>query len=302
MIIKSIKEAKSILVSEKIIALPTETVYGLAGLINSEKAVRSIFQAKERPFFDPLIVHVANLEQALNLSPKWDEISTHLAKTFWPGPLSIILPKSLRVSNLITAGLSSVAIRCPNHPLTLELLSILPCPIAAPSANKFTKTSPTTSQHVIKSFGNLVPVLEGGSSQVGLESTIIQILPEERTLYILRPGMISQEDLRIEIPQDFAIKTQTKNQTPGSMKSHYKPDSLFYLIPPGKNIHDIPAMQEKEITPLQLDENPIFAARELYSLLHSLPKNKVSFFQMEEKHLSEAWVPLMNRLSRASEI
>lgn len=160
--------------ANQVVALPTETVYGLAASIDSPEALKLIFSTKRRPFFDPLIVHVKNLEQALELA-HWDPVSQFLAQTFWPGPLSLVLPKKSSVHDLISAGHSTVALRHPNHSLFCRVIEQCGHPLAAPSANGFGRISPTTAQHVNDEFANRVPVLDGGPCPQGIESTIIEV-------------------------------------------------------------------------------------------------------------------------------
>ena len=147
-------QAVSIMKNDGIVAIPTETVYGLGAAISSETALKKIFEVKKRPFFDPLIVHVENIEQAKTLTSEWPEIADSVCQQFWPGPLTIVLKKNQNVSSLITAGLERVGLRCPQHPVALEILRKLKIPIAAPSANLFGRTSPTTALHVETEFSN----------------------------------------------------------------------------------------------------------------------------------------------------
>ena len=151
----NIEKYTKILLNEDVVAIPTETVYGLAGSISSEKALHKIFKTKERPYFDPLIVHVSSIEQAKEYVTDWTEITEILAQNFWPGPLTFVLPKNDKVSDTITSGLNTVAIRMPNHIKTLKLIESLGTPVAAPSANPFKKTSPTTTAHVSEYFPDI---------------------------------------------------------------------------------------------------------------------------------------------------
>ena len=162
----SVDQAIALLKQGEVVALPTETVYGLAALITHEEALKNIFKIKQRPLFDPLIVHVENIEMAKPLVESIDELSLALMKNFWPGPLTILRPKSKRISDLITAGLLEVGLRSPNHPVAQNILKSTQTPFAAPSANLFGKTSPTTAQHVLEEFNNQVPVVEGGAAVV----------------------------------------------------------------------------------------------------------------------------------------
>ncbi|NQZ19835.1 MAG: threonylcarbamoyl-AMP synthase, partial [Bdellovibrionales bacterium] len=214
-----------------VVALPTETVYGLAGLIDNESAIKKIFSTKERPFFDPLIVHVKDQQSSEDLA-QWDSVSKILANEFWPGPLSLVLNKSNKVSELITSGGPTVALRCPSHPLSQEVLKELPCAFAAPSANRFGRTSPTTAQHVIIEFEDQVSVVDGGESDKGIESTIIQVNDTESTVLILRPGMITSDDLQSCLDKhnlSFKVIQRQQNNVPGHLKNHYQPQVSLVL-------------------------------------------------------------------------
>ena len=195
--------------NDDVVGMPTETVYGLAGSIFSEVALHKIFKIKERPFFDPLIVHVSSIEEARSLVKHWPRSAEILAQKFWPGPLTLVLEKSDKINDLITSGLTTVGIRMPNHPVALELISNFGSPLAAPSANKFKKTSPTTTQHVRDEFGDSVYVLEGGACTVGLESTILYIneVDDEVAIEILRKGFVKYSEIeKILLDHHFKIK------------------------------------------------------------------------------------------------
>ena len=191
---KDIARAIEFLNAEDVVAIPTETVYGLAGNIYSEKAVKKIFQLKQRPFFNPLIVHLSGPEQLSEVAAELPDKAKKLAESFWPGPLTLILKKKPRVPDLVTSGKETVAVRVPNHTVTLELLDNLDFPLAAPSANPFGSISPTASSHVANYFKEkLSMVLEGGTCEKGIESTIIGFDGEEPVLY--RLGSITVEEI-----------------------------------------------------------------------------------------------------------
>ena len=167
-------EAKKILEKEELVAIPSETVYGLAGNIYSEKAIKKIFQTKKRPLFNPLIVHIASTTKLKEIVSEIPEKAQQLADAFWPGSLTLVLKKNANIPDSITAGKDTVAVRVPNHELTLRLLQLLDFPVAAPSANPFGSISPTTAEHVAEYFPNdLEMVLQGGNCTNGIESTII---------------------------------------------------------------------------------------------------------------------------------
>lgn len=226
---KDIDLAKKWLENEEIIAIPTETVYGLAGNIYSEKAIKKIFETKQRPFFNPLIVHIDSVEKLIDLIEELPEKANQLAASFWPGSLTLVLKKKDSVSNLITGGKDTVAVRIPNHPLILELLAKLDFPLAAPSANPFGSISPTSASHVANYFPESLPmVLDGGACTNGIESTIIGFENEEPVLY--RLGAISKEEIeRIIGPIQIKNTSVKTPEAPGMLTKHYAPNTKLIL-------------------------------------------------------------------------
>ncbi|MBL4884654.1 MAG: threonylcarbamoyl-AMP synthase [Planctomycetaceae bacterium] len=212
----------------QLVAMPTETVYGLAANALNPLAVARIFEAKQRPEFDPLIVHIASYDSLELIAKNIPEIARKLMDQFWPGPLTLVFPKTEAVPDLVTSGLNTVAVRMPDHPLALQLIRDARCPLAAPSANLFGRTSPTTAQHVADQLGDrLAYILDGGPCKVGIESTIISI--ENERLSLLRPGGITIEQLQdvlgpgtIEIP-NFDTTSEEHPVAPGQLKEHYAP-------------------------------------------------------------------------------
>ena len=183
---QDIKKAIALLSADKLVAIPTETVYGLAGNIYSEKAIKSIFETKKRPFFNPLIVHIPSTDTLEDVVSYVPEKARLLAEAFWPGSMTLVLKKQATIPDIITAGKDTVAVRVPNHPLTLELLKQLPFPLAAPSANPFGSISPTKPEHVERYFKEAISqVLDGGACTNGIESTIIGFENDEPIIYRL---------------------------------------------------------------------------------------------------------------------
>ncbi|PQV45953.1 translation factor SUA5 [Jejuia pallidilutea] len=226
---KDIKKAVALLQNEELVAIPTETVYGLAGNIYSEKAIKAIFNTKQRPFFNPLIVHIQSPEYLATIVSHIPKKAQQLANAFWPGPLTLVLPKKDTIPDVITAGKNTVAVRVPNHPITLELLKQLPFPLAAPSANPFNRISPTTAQHVENYFRDTIQmVLEGGACKNGIESTIIGFENNDPIIY--RLGSISVEDIKAVIGE-IAIKNKKEinPDAPGMLEKHYAPSTLTVL-------------------------------------------------------------------------
>jgi L-threonylcarbamoyladenylate synthase len=221
----AIARAGRVLAEGGLVAFPTETVYGLGGDATSDAAVAAIFKAKGRPSFNPLIAHVANLDQAaalVELTPA----ARRLAGRFWPGPLTMVLPrrKDSPVSLLASAGLDSVAVRMPDHPVALALIKAAGRPLAAPSANRSGRVSPTRAEHVAECLeGRIALVLDGGPCRVGVESTVVDLTEDPPTL--LRPGGITAEELEAVLgtPLRRALETPDTPRSPGQMESHYAP-------------------------------------------------------------------------------
>ncbi|MDG1571079.1 L-threonylcarbamoyladenylate synthase [Robiginitalea sp. M366] len=214
----------------KVVAFPTETVYGLGANALDPMAAARIFELKERPAFDPLIVHIADLSQLQLLTPSKDPRLTRLAEAFWPGPLTVVVPKTERVPDLVTSGLPTVGVRMPDHPMAQELIRRSGCPIAAPSANKFGRISPTAAQHVTRHMPEVDFVLDGGETRVGIESTIIALRPDGYV--ILRPGAITREDLNRILPESASPVAAGSPEAPGMLASHYSPAKPFHLFTP----------------------------------------------------------------------
>ncbi len=268
------------------VAIPTETVYGLAATITDEEALRRVFEIKGRPLFDPLIVHVSSLEMARPLIQNMSDHFEKLAAAFWPGPFTIVSPKSNLVSDLITANLPSVGIRIPHHPVALELIEKLGVPVAAPSANKFKKTSPTSAQHVLDEFESKVPVLDGGECDVGIESTVVGLTDNQ--VHIYRPGKILKAD--IEKIVDCEVIETTSPAAPGQLREHYQPSVPFTLT---SNPTD-------EMTELVLSKDPILAARELYAKLRELSKKGHPIYLDPKKYSNEGlWQSIWERIEKA---
>jgi L-threonylcarbamoyladenylate synthase len=227
---RDINVAKKLLQRGELVAVPTETVYGLAGNALDIPAITRIFEVKDRPSFDPLIVHIADFQQLGKYVTDVPETAEELARHLWPGPLTLLLKKKSIIPDLVTSGLSTVGIRCPNHPLTHELLLSLAFPLAAPSANPFGYVSPTTALHVDEQLGTKIKyILDGGPSTVGMESTIVGF--GEKRPVVHRLGGLSIENLEEIIgPVDVAIHSTSNPLAPGQLETHYAPRKRVFAV------------------------------------------------------------------------
>jgi L-threonylcarbamoyladenylate synthase len=311
---KDIAKAKALLEQGELVAIPTETVYGLAGNALDVDAVIKIFQVKDRPHFDPLIVHVADLQSAESFVEEIPALAKKLADQFWPGPITILLKRKVIIPDLVTSGLDTVGIRCPDHTLTHQLLSSLSFPLAAPSANPFGYISPTQPSHVNDQLGEKIKyILDGGECKVGIESTIIgfdQALP---TIY--RMGGLSIERIESVIGKvNIQLHSTSNPKAPGQLKSHYAPTKKLIL---GKldeliKIHasnevgvlsfqqlrkEIPSKNQRVLSPTG---DLSVAAQNLFSSLRELDGLNVQFILAEEVPDTGLGRAINDRLRRAS--
>lgn len=307
-----IQKAVDLLRQGEVIGMPTETVYGLAGDVFNESAVQKIFSTKQRPFFDPLIVHVANAEDVHKLVEDVPAAAQVLMKNFWPGPLTLILPKKSSVSDLVTSGLTTVGVRMPNHPVARELIQLFGSPLAAPSANLFGRTSPTTAKHVQDEFKHSVFVLDGGPSEIGLESTVVGF--ENDTILIYRPGAVTAQMARVALVRagiSFEVLEKESNVAPGHLQHHYMPSIPLIIVKAGADISEVenaarPTLKLSEWRPanLNLHSDPVIAARELYSGLRRCSESGANVIVVEKSQRTEneLWFAIWNRLEKAASL
>jgi L-threonylcarbamoyladenylate synthase len=293
----------------KLVAFPTETVYGLGADALNPLAVARIFELKERPSFDPLIVHIADLQDLKKLTQNADQRVKLLADKFWPGPLTIVLPKSKIVPDIVTSGLETVGIRMPDNPVALELIRQSGCPIAAPSANKFGQLSPTKARHVQKQLPDVDFLLDGGQARVGIESTIISL--NERGFEILRHGYITREDIETILPYHELKSGEKKNiVSPGMLKSHYSPEKPIFI---SDNIRlfdrskagllsftgmDISGYQKVEF--LTDNQDLKTSAVNLFAAIHRLEESDVEFIVAEPVPETGIGIAIMDKLRKAA--
>lgn len=307
---KEIIEAAKIIKNGGLVAFPTETVYGLGADALNPHAVAKIFEAKERPSFDPLIVHIADIDNLNVLALEINKNVYKLAEKFWPGPLTIVLPKKPIVPDIVTSGLDTVGIRMPNNVIALSLIRNAACPIAAPSANKFGRISPTNAMHVRKQLTDIECILDGGSTTVGIESTVISV--HEDGFVILREGIITKDDLTSVIPQSKQEISKTELlSSPGNIKSHYSPNKPLYILgehPNNLNTKNAaflsfgskPEQEFKQIEYLSETADLREAAIKLFEKLHLLEDSDCEFIIAEPVTEKGIGLAIMDRLRRAA--
>ncbi len=295
-----IRKAADIIRSGGLVVFPTETVYGLGANALDAAAVSKIYALKGRPATSPLIVHVAGIEQARELAAEWRAEAEELARAYWPGPLTIVVPKQAIIPDEVTAGLASVGLRMPRHPVALELLRLAAVPIAAPSANRFTQLSPTTAQHVRDAFGDETPfLLDGGVCEVGLESTVVAVTPDG--LEVVRPGMALVQDAT-----DVTETGEGAHRSPGQHKKHYSPRTRVLLVANGKlPEHGRGAYlwiehEASSARTIRMPAQPEAYAAQLYSRLHELDSQGYAWIAVELPPQTREWVAVRDRLTRAA--
>jgi L-threonylcarbamoyladenylate synthase len=279
----------------ELVAFPTETVYGLGANALDPAAVAKIYAAKGRPPGSPLIVHVDSVEMARGLAREWPEKAERLARRFWPGPLTLVLPKQPHVPDVLTAGLDTVGIRVPANAIALALIQEAGLPVAAPSANRFSELSPTTAQHVRDAMGDRVAmVLDGGRTTVGIESTVLSLAGPEAIL--LRPGMISQAQIEEVIGPVRAEQAVlgAAHPSPGMHRRHYSPKTPLILVKPGQ-----PPSSGHGVR-LQMPTDASQYAAILYDRLHQADSENWDWIEIELPPDDPAWTAIRDRLERAA--
>jgi L-threonylcarbamoyladenylate synthase len=312
----AIARAAQVLRAGGLVAFPTETVYGLGASALDANAVAKIFAAKGRPARNPIIVHVADITAARKLASAWPEIAQHLAARFWPGPLTLVLPKQPVVPDIVTAGGATVALRLPAHPVALALLRECGVPLAAPSANRSTELSPTLADHVVQSLGDAIDlVLDAGPTSGGLESTVLDVTCTPPRL--LRPGLVTRAEIesligRIDVAAE-SVQSEAP-RSPGQMHRHYAPRTplevtansrarVMDLVSQGKRVgwlthrdEDVPPAVLRILLP---GDSVSYSAR-LYAALHQLDAAKLDRIVVEAPPADDDWLAVHDRLCRAA--
>lgn len=304
-----IDHAASIIANGGVVAFPTETVYGLGANALNPNAVAKVFALKERPSFDPLIVHIASAESINLLSSSNDPRVFQLAERFWPGPLTIVVPKSTVVPGIVTSDLDTVGIRMPNHPIALELIKKSGCVIAAPSANKFGRVSPTRAEHVLKQLPEVDYILDGGRTTVGIESTVITL--DEEGFIILRHGAITHSHLAQVLKPSGAHRPLKGLASPGLLKSHYSPNKPLYIagetskpIDPSRAGYIAfgkkPEGNYKRVEYLSETGDMVEAAAHLFEKIHAFEDSDVEYIVADPVPEVGIGIAIMDRLRKAA--
>lgn len=310
-----IHKAKTILEQDNLVAIPTETVYGLAGNAFSETAIKKIFATKNRPLFNPLIVHIHSKELLDDIAEKVPQKAYQLAEAFWPGSLTLVVKKKSDIPYLVTAGKNTVAVRVPNHPLTLSLLQLLDFPLVAPSANPFGSISPTAAEHVANYFAETVPlILDGGICESGIESTIIGFEEDEPVVY--RLGAIAIEAIEAVVGKVKVMNTEeAAPEAPGMLLKHYAPKTKTIIVDDIENFlkeNSLPKIGTitffKKIEHNNLVHQEVLserkdlkeAAANLYQAMHRLDKMNLNLIIAEPFPDENLGKSINDRLNRAT--
>ena len=291
----SLEQAAALIRAGKLVAFPTETVYGLGANALDAAAVARIFDAKGRPRTSPLIVHVDSVAMARGLASEWPDAAEMLACYYWPGPLTLVVPKRASIPDIVTAGLPTVGLRMPAHPLALELICLAGVPIAAPSANRFTELSPTLAGHVPEGLADYV--VDGGPARVGIESTVLSLAGAPT---LLRPGVIPLTEIEALIGTVLVAgdPVDGAHASPGMHPRHYRPVTPLYLVERGERPPEgcgawLRIGQE-------MPADPVAYAAALYETLHRLDGERVGGIAVERPPDTPEWAGVLDRLRRAA--
>lgn len=308
---ENIKKAAAVIRGGGLVSFPTETVYGLGSDAFNPSAVAGIFEAKNRPFFDPVIVHISEHGQLPLVADIVTDTIERIAGSFWPGPLTVVMEKSSRVPDIVTAGLPTVAVRMPDHPVARELIDMSGTLIAAPSANRFGSVSPTEAAHVEEQLGDRVGmILDGGRCRVGIESTIIKL--DREGAILLRPGGVSLEDLERELGP-VRISKERMIEAPGQLPYHYSPGTPVVLVERISGEHQAEEnaaflyfrerggiAADERVAILSPSGNLREAAANLFSALHRLDRTGADVIIAEKVPETGLGLAIMDRLRKAS--
>lgn len=303
----NLDEAIARLQNGEVVAIPTETVYGLAADASNDNALRQVYAIKQRPADNPLIVHIADASQVYDWAAEFAPLAQKLASAFWPGPFTLVLPAKPHVSNILRGNNPTVALRVPNHSLTLQLLKQSGLALAAPSANKFTQLSPTTAAHVAASLGDAIAVLDGGACEVGIESTIVAVKGDNWQL--LRLGMLLEANIQA-VAGVPATKAAQAIKVPGQHALHYSPRTPIQLFSSRADLishanTDTAALLLgpgvlPNCTYFELNNNATDVAQKLYDTLHQMDALHTEKLLIEAPPNATEWLAILDRLTRAA--
>lgn len=318
---EALRAAAEVVRGGGLVAFPTETVYGLGANALDEAAVRRIFAAKGRPAYNPLIAHLPDLDAARRLASRWPEMAERAARAFWPGPLTLVVPRRPDVPDVVTAGLPTVALRVPAHPVAHALLAAAGIPLAAPSANRYTEVSPTTAEHVAKGLGDRVDlILDAGPTEVGIESTVLDVSGERPVL--LRPGTLPLRSLEAvvgSVAAAEAVEGEAPRPAPGMVRRHYSPRGELRIFSPAEREamralaadaarRGIPTgallleeLDEPVALRLRMPREPDAYARRLYAALHEMDDAGCKLILADAVPAAPEWAGIRDRLRRAAE-
>ncbi|MEQ1598895.1 MAG: L-threonylcarbamoyladenylate synthase [Methylotenera sp.] len=311
----NLEQAITKLKNGEVVAIPTETVYGLAADATNDEALQQIYAIKQRPADNPLIVHIADISQVNDWAAEFSPLAQKLAQAFWPGPFTLVLPAKSHVSSIVRGGQPTVALRVPNHPIALQLLKVSGLALAAPSANKFTQLSPTTAAHVTAGLGEEVAVLDGGACKVGIESTIVAVQGDSWQL--LRLGMLPEANVEAlaGVPATQLKTNLAKDiiKVPGQHLLHYSPKTPIKLFDSREALIHFAKTSQKSCAALLfgagalpickyviLPNQAVQAAEQLYSVLHTMDDFNVEQLLVEMPPYASDWLAILDRLIRAT--
>jgi L-threonylcarbamoyladenylate synthase len=291
----SVAEAARLIREGRLVAFPTETVYGLGANALDAAAVERIFAVKRRPRTSPLIVHVDSIEMARRWVSAWPAAAETLARHYWPGPLTLVLPKRAEIPDVVTAGLATVGIRIPAHPLALALIREAGVPIAGPSANRFTELSPTSAGHVPGELADYV--LDGGPARVGIESTVLSLAGAPT---LLRPGVIPLPEIEALIGpvETLAAPAEGAHPAPGMHARHYRPSTPLHLLPAAAPTP--PGRGRWLRLGVEMPRDPLAYAAALYGTLYGLDRENLDWIAVEQPPETPQWAGVLDRLRRAA--
>ncbi len=300
---ETIRQAASLLAAGELVAFPTETVYGLGANALDADAVAKIFLAKGRPSTNPVIVHIADVDSVGMVTAAWPQVAVKLAEQFWPGPLTLVLPRNPRIPDIVTAGGETVGVRCPDHTIARALIRAAGVPIAAPSANRSMELSPTRAEHVWQALdGRIAAILDGGPCRGGIESTVLDL--SEAVPRLLRPGLISLAMLEAVIGEiRHPVATGGPSRSPGQMAKHYSPHTPLVLANGNAEMESIQTeLRERglRLASLYLRGEPAEYAESLYAILHELDREGYDFLVVEMPPDKPEWAAVRDRLTRAA--